>query len=93
MEDRPGKLVVISGPSGVGKTTLLTATALALADELRADSRLASVALRNANDGVSIASVADGALQEIGTILERMAELASQSANGTYTNTHRRDCK
>jgi len=62
---------------------------LALADELRADARVATVALRNANDGISITSVADTALDEIGTILTRMAELATQSANGAYTNTQR----
>lgn len=62
---------------------------LILADNLRADARLASVAVRNANDGISITSIADAALGEIGNILSRMAELAEQSANGVYTNTQR----
>ena len=62
---------------------------LALADSLRADARVASMAIRNANDGVSITNLADSALQEIGNILSRMAELAEQSANGVYTNTQR----
>ncbi len=62
---------------------------LALADSLRADTRLASVALRNANDGISVTSIADAALGEISTILTRMAELAQQSANGAYTTTQR----
>lgn len=62
---------------------------LALADSLRSQTRLASAALRNANDGISLVSIADSALTEIGSILERLAELASQSANGVYTNTQR----
>lgn len=62
---------------------------LALADSLRSDSRLAAVAIRNANDGLSIASIADNALQEISNLLSRMAELAQQSSNGSYTNVQR----
>jgi len=62
---------------------------LALADKLRADTKIAGVALRNANDGLSLASVADAALNEVGSILSRMSELATQSANGVYTNSQR----
>ncbi len=62
---------------------------LAMADTLRAETRLASVALRNANDGISLTSIADSALAEISSMLSRMAELAEQSANGAYTNTQR----
>jgi flagellin len=62
---------------------------LALADSLRADSKVATVAIRNANDGLSIAAVADAALGEIGNVLTRMLELATQSANGVYTNAQR----
>lgn len=62
---------------------------LALADSLRNDSKLASVAIRNANDGISLTSIADAALEEIGSILSRMSELAQQSANGTVTNAQR----
>ncbi len=62
---------------------------LAVADKLRADSKIAAVALRNANDGLSLTSVADSALAETGNILSRMAELATQSANGIYTNVQR----
>jgi len=62
---------------------------LAMADSLRADARLASVAIRNANDGISITSIADAALNEIGSILARMAELAEQSANGVLNTTQR----
>ncbi|MCM2680353.1 flagellin [Echinimonas agarilytica] len=42
-----------------------------------------SVAIRNANDGISMAQTAEGALQETVTILQRMRNLAIQSANGT----------
>jgi flagellin len=59
------------------------AAGLAIADALRADQRIASVAIRNANDGISMISIADGALNEMGSVLTRMAELAEQSANGT----------
>jgi flagellin len=62
---------------------------LALADSLRADTRLASTAIRNANDGISIVSIADSALSEISGILVRMAELAEQSSNGAYSATQR----
>jgi flagellin len=58
---------------------------LALADSLRADARIASVATRNANDGISVTSVTDAALGEISNILTRMLELATQSANGVYS--------
>jgi len=65
------------------------AAGLAIADSLRADSRVAAVAIRNANDGISLTAIADSALQEIGSILTRMAELAEQSANGVYTEVQR----
>ncbi len=62
---------------------------LALADGLRADAKLAAVAIRNANDGISLTSIADAALDEVGSILYRMAELAEQSSNGVYSTTQR----
>ena len=65
------------------------AAGLAIADTLKSDQRIASVAIRNANDGVSLISIADGALNEIGNVLQRMGELAEQSANGTLSATHR----
>lgn len=55
---------------------------LAIADSLRADGRIASVAIRNANDGISLISIADGALEQMSSVLTRMAELSEQSANG-----------
>ena len=65
------------------------AAGLAIAEQLKADSRLASVAIRNANDGISIIAITDGALNEVGNILTRMAELAEQSANGVYSTDQR----
>ena len=62
---------------------------LAIADSLRADQRIASVAIRNANDGISLVSIADGALAEVGNVLSRMAELSEQSANGVLTTVQR----
>ena len=65
------------------------AAGLSIADTLRADQRIAGVAIRNANDGISLISIADGALSEIGNVLSRLAELAEQSANGVLTATQR----
>ena len=65
------------------------AAGLILADTLRAQSRIASVAIRNANDGISLIAIADSGLSEISNLLSRMGELAEQSANGTYTMTQR----
>lgn len=62
---------------------------LQVADLLSANAKIASVAIRNANDGISLTSVADSALVEVGAILSRLGELASQSANGVYTTTQR----
>ena len=65
------------------------AAGLAIADALRADQRVASVAIRNANDGISTIGIADSALGEIGNVLSRLAELAEQSANGVFSVTQR----
>lgn len=65
------------------------AAGLAIAESLKADSKIASVAIRNANDGISIISIADQAIGQIGNVLTRLAELAEQSANGVYANTQR----
>lgn len=62
---------------------------LSLAQKLRTDTKLASIALRNANDGLSVISVADAGLSEINNLLGRMSELAQQSANGSYLHTQR----
>lgn len=65
------------------------AAGLAIADSLRADQRVAQVAVRNANDGISSIAIADGALAEISNVLSRLAELAEQSANGVFSVTQR----
>jgi flagellin len=65
------------------------AAGLAIADRLRADVRIASQAVRNANDGISAISIGEKALGEVGTILTRLSELASQSASGLVTSTQR----
>jgi flagellin len=65
------------------------AAGLAIADQLRADQRIATVAIRNANDGISTIAIADSALSEIGNVLTRLAELAQQSANGTFSQSQR----
>lgn len=65
------------------------AAGLAIAEQLKADARIASVAIRNANDGVSIIAITDGAINEITNTLTRMAELAEQSANGVYSTAQR----
>jgi len=62
---------------------------LAIAEQLRADSRVATVAIRNANDGISIIAITDGAMNEITSALIRLAELAEQSANGVFSTTQR----
>jgi flagellin len=65
------------------------AAGLAIAASLRVNSRIASVAIRNAQDGMSTIAVTDGALESIQSILGRLAELATQSANGTYSSVQR----
>ncbi|MFN4895413.1 MAG: flagellin [Pseudomonadota bacterium] len=65
------------------------AAGLAIAENLRADSTLATVAIRNANDGISVIAIAEQAIGQIGNILNRLSELAQQSANGVYDSTQR----
>lgn len=65
------------------------AAGLAIADSLRANQRIASVAVRNANDGISSIAIADSALSQLGDVLNRLAELSEQSANGVYSSTQR----
>lgn len=65
------------------------AAGLAIAESLKADSKIATVAIRNANDGISIIAITDGAIGQITNVLSRLAELAEQSANGVFSNTQR----
>jgi flagellin len=56
---------------------------LAIAERMNAQVKGMNVAIRNANDGISLAQTAEGALGKVGDSLQRMRELAVQSANGT----------
>ena len=59
------------------------AAGLAIAERMNAQTRGLNVASRNANDGVSLAQTAEGALGKVGDMLQRMRELAVQSSNAT----------
>lgn len=65
------------------------AAGLAISERFRADIRSLSQAGRNANDGISLLQVAEGALNESSGILIRMRELAIQAANGTLGSAER----
>ena len=65
------------------------AAGLAIATKMTAQIRGLNAAARNANDGVSLAQTAEGALGQISNIVQRIRELAVQSSNGTVTNTDR----
>jgi flagellin len=65
------------------------AAGLGISENLKADLRSLSQAQRNANDGVSLTQVAEGAMNEMGGIVTRMRELAVQSANQTLGSTER----
>lgn len=60
------------------------AAGLAISEKMRGQIRGLDQATRNAQDGISLIQTAEGALQETHSILQRMRELANQSANGTY---------
>jgi flagellin len=62
------------------------AAGLQISNQLTSQIRGLSVAARNANDGISFAQIAEGALNEIGNIFQRMRELAVQSASGTTSS-------
>lgn len=65
------------------------AAGLAIAESLKADARVATVGIRNANDGISVIAITDGAIGQITNVLSRLAELAEQSANGVFANSQR----
>ena len=60
------------------------AAGLSISDSLRADRRVFNQGVRNLNDGVSLLNIADGAIEQLSSIVIRLKELAEQSANGTY---------
>ncbi len=65
------------------------AAGLAIAERLNAQIKGSDVAARNANDGISLLQVADGALGKISDNLQRMRELGVQAKNGTLNATDR----
>ena len=65
------------------------AAGLAISEGLRSDIRALRQAGRNANDGVSLINITEGALNEQGSMLIRLRELASQAATGTTGSTER----
>ncbi|MBT8470762.1 MAG: flagellin FliC [Deltaproteobacteria bacterium] len=65
------------------------AAGLAISEGFRADIRSIAQAQRNANDGISLLQVGEGALNEVSSILIRQRELAIQAANGTLGQAER----
>ncbi len=61
------------------------AAGLAIAASMTSQIRGMNQGIRNANDGISMAQTAEGALDEVGNMLQRMRELTVQSKNGTYS--------
>ena len=62
------------------------AAGLAIAERMNAQVRGMNVAVRNANDGISLAQTGEGALAKVGDSLQRMRELAVQARNATNSN-------
>lgn len=65
------------------------AAGLGISENLKSDLRSLAQAQRNANDGISLTQVAEGAMNEMGGLVTRMRELAVQSANSTLGSTER----
>ena len=65
------------------------AAGLAIADRMNAQVRGMTVAMRNANDGISMAQTAEGALSTVTDALQRMRELGVQAQNGTNSTSDR----
>lgn len=66
------------------------AAGLSISEKMRAQIRGVSQASRNIQDGISLIQTAEGALNEVHSILQRGRELAVQAANGTYTETDKK---
>ena len=65
------------------------AAGLAIANRMDGQARGMAVAVRNANDGISLSQVAEGALGKVTDMMQRMRELAVQAANASNTTTDR----
>lgn len=61
------------------------AAGLAISEGMRSQINGLNQAMRNVNDGIGLTNVGDGALTEVHAILHRMETLATEAANGTYT--------
>src|SRR6185503_30792 len=62
------------------------AAGLAIAERMNTQVRGMNVAIRNANDGISLSQTAEGALSKVGDALQRMRELAVQARNSTNSD-------
>jgi flagellin len=69
------------------------AAGLAISEKMRSQIRGLDKASKNAEDGISVVQTAEGALNEVHSILQRMNELATQAANDTNTSTDRNQLK
>ena len=67
------------------------AAGLAISEKMRAQITGLETATKNAEDGVALVQTAEGALTEVHSMLNRMVALATQSANGTYSSTNRKE--
>ena len=65
------------------------AAGLAISSRMTSQVRSMAVAMRNANDGISLAQTAEGAMGEVTNMLQRMKELATQAASGTLADSDR----
>jgi flagellin len=65
------------------------AAGLAISSNMTAQIRGMNQAVRNSNDGISLAQTAEGALSEVTNMMQRIRELAVQSASGTYSDSDR----
>lgn len=65
------------------------AAGLAIATSMTSNIKGMNQAIRNSNDGISLAQTADGALNEVTNMLQRVRELSVQSASGTYSDDDR----
>jgi flagellin len=65
------------------------AAGLAISSSMTAQIKGMNQAIRNSNDGIALAQTAEGSLSEVNNMLQRMRELAVQSASGTYQKTDR----
>ncbi|HCM24064.1 MAG TPA: flagellin, partial [Ruminococcaceae bacterium] len=65
------------------------AAGLAISEHMKAQIKDLDAASDNSQDGISLAQTAEGALNEVHDMLNRMSELATKASNGTYTDSQR----